>query len=43
MVAYDAARDPEACRVLLRALLGESRLADRDTTIRFHLHRTARA
>ena len=37
VVAYDAARDPEACRVLLRALLSESRLADRDTTLRFHL------
>jgi maltokinase len=37
VVAYDAARDPEACGVLLRALLDEKRLADRDTTIRFHL------
>jgi maltokinase len=37
VVAYDAARDPEACRVLLRALLEEKRLADRDTTIQFHL------
>jgi maltokinase len=37
VVAYDAARDPEACTVLLRALLQEKRLADRDTTIQFHL------
>jgi maltokinase len=37
VVAYDAALDPEACRVLLRALLEEKRLADRDTTIRFQL------
>jgi maltokinase len=37
VVAYDAARDPEACRVLLRALLEEKHLADRDTTTRFHL------
>ena len=37
VVAYDAARDPEACRVLLHALLEEKRLADRDTTIQFHL------
>ena len=37
VVAYDAARDPAACRVLLRALLEEKRLADRDTTARFHL------
>ena len=36
VVAYDAARDPEACRVLLRALVGEARLGDRDTTTRFH-------
>ena len=37
VVAYDAARDPEACRVLLRALLEEKHLADRDTTMRFQL------
>jgi maltokinase len=37
VVAYDAARDPEACRVLLGALLEEKRLADRDATTRFHL------
>ena len=36
VVAYDAARDPEACRVLLRALVDEARLSDRDTTARFH-------
>ena len=36
VVAYDAARDPEACRVILRALVDEARLGDRDTTIRFH-------
>ncbi|HZA05937.1 MAG TPA: hypothetical protein VE617_15350, partial [Propionibacteriaceae bacterium] len=35
-VVYDAARDPEACRVLLRSLLSEARLTDRDTTTRFH-------
>jgi maltokinase len=37
VVAYDAARDPDACRVMLRALLEEKRLADRDTTTTFHL------
>ncbi len=37
VVAYDAARDPEACRALLRALLDEKHLTDRDATIRFHL------
>ena len=37
VVAYDAARDPEACRVLLRALLEQKRLTDRDTTTTFHL------
>jgi maltokinase len=36
VVVYDAARDPEACRVILRALLDEVRLTDRDTTTRFH-------
>jgi maltokinase len=35
-VVYDAARDPEACQVLLRSLLLEARLTDRDTTTRFH-------
>jgi maltokinase len=34
-VAYDAARDPEACRVLLKALIGQRRLADRDASVRF--------
>jgi maltokinase len=37
VVAYDAARDPDACRVLLRALLEEKNLAERDTTTQFHL------
>jgi maltokinase len=36
VVVYDAAQDPDACRVLLRALLDEVRLGDRDTTTRFH-------
>ena len=27
VVAYDAARDPEACRVILQALMGEARLS----------------
>jgi len=36
VVVYDAARDPEACRVLLRSLLAEARLSHRDTTTRFH-------
>src|SRR5215210_7926323 len=36
VVVYDAARDPDACRVLLRALVDEARLSDRDTTVRFH-------
>jgi maltokinase len=36
VVVYDAARDPEACQVLLRALVDEARLGDRDTTVRFH-------
>ena len=36
VVAYDAAQDPEACRVLLRALLGGARLRARDTEVRFH-------
>ena len=36
VVVYDAARDPEACRVILRALVDEARLTDRDTTTRFH-------
>jgi maltokinase len=35
-VVYDATRDPEACQVLLRALVDEARLGDRDTTVRFH-------
>ena len=35
-VVYDATRDPEACRALLRSLLAEARLTDRDTTTRFH-------
>ncbi len=37
VVAYDAAQDPEAGQVLLRAALGEARLTDRDTTVRFRL------
>jgi maltokinase len=37
VVAYDAARDPEACRVFLHALLEQQRLAERDSTIRFLL------
>jgi maltokinase len=36
VVAYDAARDPDACRVLLAAMVDEARLNDRDTTVRFH-------
>jgi len=34
-IAYDAARDPEACRVLLKALIGQRRLSDRDASVRF--------
>jgi maltokinase len=36
VVAYDATRDPEASGVLLRAVVDEARLSDRDTTARFH-------
>ena len=36
VVVYDATRDPDACQVLLRALVSEARLSDRDTTARFH-------
>jgi maltokinase len=35
VVAYDAAQDPEACQVLLRSLLVEARLSDRETTTCF--------
>ena len=34
-IAYDAARDPDACRVLLKALIGQRRLSDRDASVRF--------
>ena len=37
VVAYDAALDPEAGRVLLRAALGEAWLTERDTSTRFRL------
>jgi maltokinase len=36
VVVYDATRDPEAGQVLLRALVDEARLGDRDSTVRFH-------
>jgi maltokinase len=35
VVVYDATRDPAAGQVLLRALVDEARLGDRDTTVRF--------
>jgi maltokinase len=41
VVVYDATQDPEACRVILQALVDEARLNERDTTTRFH--RTGRA
>ncbi len=34
-IAYDAARDPDACRVMLKALIGQRRLSDRDASVRF--------
>jgi maltokinase len=36
VIAYDAAQDPDACRVILRALLGGRRLRSPDTEARFN-------
>ncbi len=36
VVAYDAAQDPEACRVLVRSLIAGDRLRDRHGEVRFH-------
>ncbi|MFP5282201.1 MAG: maltokinase N-terminal cap-like domain-containing protein [Actinomycetes bacterium] len=39
VVAYDAARDPAACRVLLAALLDERRAGQAGESVEFHLSR----
>jgi maltokinase len=36
-VAYDATRDPQACQLILRALLAARQLRGPDTEVRFHL------
>ena len=36
VIAYDAAQDPEACRVILNALLGGRRLRSPDSEARFN-------
>jgi maltokinase len=36
VIAYDATQDPEACRVILQALLGERRLRSPDSETRFN-------
>jgi maltokinase len=37
VVAYDAPQDPEACRVIVAALLDETRRRDREDSVVFHL------
>ena len=41
VVAYDAAQDPDACRVVVRSLLSGRRLRSPDTEVRFCPSRTA--
>jgi maltokinase len=41
VIAYDAAQDPEACGVILTALLGGRRLRSPDSEARFHLTSTS--